>query len=112
MKSSFLRGVLASNAAAHPDDVIVVRRTLNGAGVTVGKDESYPTSELFNGIRAFQKGHGLVVDGQINPGGETENSLKDYIELTNLTRCRNCGVLHGGVYSPFYCSDCLGKMLQ
>jgi len=105
-----LRGVLASNSTAHPDDVLIVRRMLQGAGLQAEENEAFPTSSLFNGIRKFQSEHGLTVDGEVKPGGETERSLREYLNLSNLTRCIKCGVLHGGVFSAVYCSDCFGKL--
>ena len=104
------KSVLASNAAADIDDIFVVRKTLHAAGVPVEIDKPYTSTELFDGIRDFQFKHGLKVDGEIKPGGSTEKTLKHYLKFANLTRCRECGVLHGGVHSAFLCADCFGKL--
>lgn len=109
MLKSFLRNALEATSAAHPDDVLVARNALHSAGVNVVRNVSYPTTDLFAAIREFQVQNGLKVDGKVKPGGETEFNLKDYLHLTNLTRCLECGVLHGGVYSARYCSDCYDK---
>ncbi len=113
MKKTYrLNTILAPNAAADIDDIVVVRKTLSAAGVTVENDQPFTTTELFEGIKRFQADHGLKVDGEIRPGGVTEKNLSRYLKLANLTRCRMCGVLHGGVHSAFFCADCFSKMRQ
>jgi hypothetical protein len=43
---------------------------------------------------------------------ETENEPPIEPDPGYMTRCGHCGVLHGGVFAPFVCSDCWGKGLR
>jgi hypothetical protein len=41
-----------------------------------------PEPRLFEGVKAFQREHGLRVDGVVNPGGETERRLNTILGQT------------------------------
>jgi peptidoglycan hydrolase-like protein with peptidoglycan-binding domain len=68
-------------------DVARVERLLGRAGV-LDLDETdgvtgYAGLRLDEAIRGFQKRHGLKVDGQINPGGETITALTAVLAAEN-----------------------------
>ena len=107
---------LASNSDADPRDVKNVKSFLGKNGfIKSQKDyDPYPNSELFGGIKKFQRKNGLKVDGEMKPNGETETEIakspsikcpgfpKPYME-------GRCGNWHKGAYSPKYCDNCYIK---
>jgi len=44
-----------------------------------GTADPYPTRDLFETIRAFQRREGLVEDGEMKPGGETEARMNEVL---------------------------------
>ena len=68
---------LASNSDADPRDVKNVKSFLGQNGfIKSQKDyDPYPNSELFGGIKKFQRKNGLNVDGEIKPNGETATEM-------------------------------------
>ncbi|MEQ9172972.1 MAG: peptidoglycan-binding domain-containing protein [Rhodospirillales bacterium] len=67
-------------------DTARVKSVLETLGLPVpgGSTTPYPTRDLFNTIRAFQQRHGLVADGEMKPGGETEAKMNT--EMQRLSR--------------------------
>lgn len=69
------------------DDVLKARSALNRAGVFKSEDDERLRSkidratglDIFDGIRRFQRDHGLKVDGVINPHGPTERRLQEVL---------------------------------
>lgn len=79
-----LKQRLAANATADPNDILSVKQTLQNLGLYKAPDwgvTDTPDHALFDGIRNFQKGAQLTVDGAMKPGGETETALKTAAEL-------------------------------
>ena len=73
-----LNARLSAQNAVHPDDVIVVKRSLQRLGYYEpwdGQLNSFTDHALFDGIKSFQKDHGLNVDGYLNPDGETASTI-------------------------------------
>jgi len=75
---SLVRQPLAANANAHPLDVLKMKSLLMALGhyepPAWGLSE-YPDPALFDALRQVQRQCGLMVDGMMNPGGETEQML-------------------------------------
>lgn len=70
---------LAQNTSSDPTDVYGIKTLLADLGVYETPDwgmTGLPDRALFDAIRAYQKAHGLKVDGVMKPGGETEVSLR------------------------------------
>lgn len=81
-----LNQLLASNASVDEDDVLNVKQRLHAAGhyeVPSYGMTHYPDSRLFAGIKSFQCDQGLTVDGEMHPGGDTEDALNQiYLQET------------------------------
>ncbi|MEW5729134.1 MAG: peptidoglycan-binding domain-containing protein [Pseudomonadota bacterium] len=82
--------------------------------------DDWADTQLFDGIRSFQKDNGLKVDAFMRPGGPTEKTINarlafagatgdDDVERSPRYKCTVCGALHGGVYSPTVCHNCFVK---
>ena len=100
-----LFSTLASNSDSDPRDVRNVKSFLGNNGFIKKQNEydQYPDSELFGGIRKFQRKNGLKIDGVIKPNGETETAMGRY-------KCSICGGRHDGLYSPSICHKCYEKL--
>lgn len=63
-------------------DAQKVKSALEFLGVTRtgAQSDPYPSHDLFRGIRDFQKREGLRVDGEMRPGGETEQRMNALLE--------------------------------
>ena len=72
-----LFSTLASNSDVDPRDVRNVKSYLGDSGFIKSKKQydPYPNSELFGGIKKFQRKNGLKVDGVIKPNGETATQM-------------------------------------
>lgn len=74
-----LRAPVGNGRQNDPDDVVAVQRQLAQRGY-YGQETDEPSGfidrTLINGIRRYQDDNGLVVDGWLAPGGETERNLK------------------------------------
>jgi len=60
------------------DDVFKAKRTLKDLGHFETPDyglTEYPDQPLFDGVKSFQKAHGLKTDGIMKSGGETERAI-------------------------------------
>ena len=69
---------LSSAASAFGDDVLNVKKALGGLGFYKTPDfgrTPYPDSDLFDGLKSFQKSNGLKPDGMMKPDGPTETGL-------------------------------------
>ena len=69
---------LSAQSVAHPDDVIVTKRSLQRLGYYEpwdGRVSSFTDRALFNWIANFQRDAGLTVDGYMDPGGETATEI-------------------------------------
>ena len=62
-------------------DVDRVKSALHVLGLppSRGGDDPYPSTDLFNNIRTFQRREGLAEDGEMLPGGETEMRLNEVL---------------------------------
>ncbi|KAF0110825.1 MAG: hypothetical protein FD149_2592 [Rhodospirillaceae bacterium] len=87
---------IATNVSATSDDIINTKRALNQLGYyEQPSDGAWVDSAMFDGIRRFQRDHGLKVDGVINPGGPTEHALnRALIHVRAYTRVRFVKVEH------------------
>lgn len=79
---------LKRDANADLNDVFKVKTVLSDLGHYEVPDwgvTQYPDDGLFKGIKSFQRDHGLKVDGIMNPGGETEQTLSSVLQsvITN-----------------------------
>jgi len=60
-----------------PEDVLKTRKALNDQNIPAGDlTRPYIDKSLDNGIRQFQRQNNLKEDGYLNPGGETEKTLR------------------------------------
>lgn len=76
--SLFLKRPIDANSRADPNDVVVVKRSLERLGYYQQPKwglQDFTDGQMFEGIKAFQRDHGLRVDGIMRPGGETATAL-------------------------------------
>jgi len=74
-----LHKTLATNAQAHPEDVMASKLFLRHLGHYAAPDfgvTQFPDRALFAAVRSFQKAQGLKVDGVMKPAGETETAIQ------------------------------------
>ncbi len=77
-----LRGEVGNGRDNDPDDVLAVKRRLNGLGLYDEPDygfTGYIDRATEDGIKSFQKKNGLKIDGWLAPGGETETAISDLV---------------------------------
>jgi len=82
-----LKRPLKRNANADLNDVFRVKTALSDLGHYEVPDwgiTQYPDNGLFQGIKSLQRDHGLKVDGIMNPGGETEQTLNGFLQLKSV----------------------------
>ncbi|MBM3567790.1 MAG: peptidoglycan-binding protein, partial [Alphaproteobacteria bacterium] len=75
------RGSVGTGGDNRPNDVLKAETTLGYAGhygdlERLDGPTGYAGSGLVEGIRGYQKAHGLTVDGRMDPGGETVTRLR------------------------------------
>ncbi len=79
-----LRAALSPDHLAEPDDILDTKKTLMALGYYRPVDDSEPgawvDSDLFTGIRQFQRDNGLKVDALMRPGGPTEQAMNAVLE--------------------------------
>ena len=83
---------LKRDANADLNDVFKVKTVLSDLGHYNVPDwgvTQYPDDGLFKGIKSFQQDHGLKVDGIMNPGGETEQTLSSVLQTVNTNPILN-----------------------
>lgn len=101
-----LKQSIGASDDTDPDDIWATKQNLQMNGFYAepkhGMTE-YPDERLIDSIKQFQQTKNLRIDGVIKPDGETERALLNSDRVAYMTRCRHCGVLHGGVYSPSVC---------
>jgi hypothetical protein len=88
----FLNARLSAQSVAHPDDVTVVKRSLQRLGYYEpwdGELNSLTDSALFRGIQALQRDHGLTADGYMDPDGETASEIGRLLFSKNSTSAGN-----------------------
>ena len=110
-----LKSPVGMNHDTDPDDVWVIKKTLNLNGFYDEPNQGmtpFPDEALFSGIKRFQRQFGLTVDGLMNPDGETERHMQQHLAAMPTYRCVYCGAPHGGVYSPNVCWQCWSKGLR
>ncbi|MAN80670.1 MAG: hypothetical protein CMM77_02905 [Rhodospirillaceae bacterium] len=68
-----------------PGDTTRIKSALEALGLPIsgGITSPYPTRDLFDTIRTFQQRHGLVADGEMKPGGETESKMNTEMQRLN-----------------------------
>jgi hypothetical protein len=74
----FLKRPIGENTRTDPDDVIILKRSLERLGHYQRPEwglHGYTDDQMFKGIREFQKRNGLSVDGVMQPGGETATAM-------------------------------------
>lgn len=77
-----LKDVIDSNNGDE-EDVLNLKQNLQDLGYYKTPHygmTGYTDEETFNGIKRFQKDHGLVADGVLKPGGETETALNERLK--------------------------------
>lgn len=81
-----LRAALSPDHLAEPDDILDTKKTLMALGYYRPVDGTEPgawvDTDLFNGIRQFQRDNGLKVDALMRPGGPTEQAMNAVLEET------------------------------
>jgi hypothetical protein len=111
--NSWLRRPLSSDSDADPDDVMIVKRALAGAGLyrPPGDEGITPFTDtaMFDGIRALQRSVGLRSTGKVTPGDETDGAIIDIGERSKPFWCTACDAPHGGVFSRWICHSCWNK---
>lgn len=78
-----LRGEVGNGRDNDPEDVLAVKRRLNGLGLYDEPDygfTGYIDRATEDGIKSFQKKNGLKIDGWLAPGGETEATISDLVD--------------------------------
>ncbi len=90
MSSAFsLKSTLGRSYNVDLDDTLRTKKTLRSLGhyqtPSYGMTE-YPDEQLFDGIKDFQKAHGLHVDGVMKPEGETASRLGKVINQKERER--------------------------
>ncbi len=79
-----LRAALSPDHLAEPDDILDTKKTLMALGYYRPVDGTEPgawvDTDLFNGIRQFQRDNGLKVDALMRPGGPTEQAMNTVLE--------------------------------
>jgi len=73
-----LNGRVDADAAMDPDDALRVKTALKALGLyrrPEGGVTPYADPDLFQGLRAFQRDHGLREDGVMKPDGPTAERL-------------------------------------
>ena len=107
-----LKSIIASESAADPDDVWALKHALRQDGFYSEPNQGitpFPDRNLFEAIKQFQTRKGLLVDGVVKPGGETERELQKQLLAVAKFRCILCKAWHGGLYSPHICWQCWNK---
>jgi len=78
-----LRGEVGNGRANNEDDVIGLKRTLGALGLYRHDRTADPSpfidTGMLDGIKTFQRDHGLKVDGWLRPGGETATALQNLL---------------------------------
>jgi hypothetical protein len=79
-----LRAALSPDHLAEPDDILDTKKTLMALGYYRPVDGAEPgawvDTDLFTGIRQFQRDNGLQADALIRPGGPTEQAMNAVLE--------------------------------
>lgn len=79
-----LRAALSPDHLAAPDDILDTKKTLMALGYYRPVDGTEPgawvDTDLFTGIRQFQRDNGLKVDALMRPGGPTEQAMNAVLE--------------------------------
>lgn len=73
-----LKAPFSARHSVDPDDVVVVKRSLQRLGHYTpwdGKLNHHTDDDVFNGIQNFQKSRGLRVDGVMEQDGETAQEI-------------------------------------
>ncbi|MGD9638604.1 MAG: tlde1 domain-containing protein [Alphaproteobacteria bacterium] len=93
-----LNDYISSNSSVNNDDVLNVKKALveaghyepnSRAGESFSNLSGYPDETFFNAIKSFQKDKGLLVDGVMKKGGETEISLMNsFMEPSEKEKAR------------------------
>jgi hypothetical protein len=122
-----LKRTIGRSYDTDPEDVLDVKRALSRMGLYRIPDYGltpYADRETFEAIERYQKLRGLIVDGVIKPGGETEQHLNENeagesspaqnrdeaMAKSPTFWCTICGAPHGGVFSPKICHNCWKKL--
>jgi len=75
---SFVSKTVGPSNSVNENDVLNVKSALNAAGYYAVPSHGigpYPDTPMFDGMKRFQRDHGLRVDGVMKPGGPTERTL-------------------------------------
>lgn len=75
-----LKRPIGPDSVMDRDDVLNTKRALNALGFLDAPDYGltpYPDAPMIGAIKAFQRRHGLRVDGVMNPDGPTVSSLNE-----------------------------------
>jgi murein L,D-transpeptidase YcbB/YkuD len=107
-----IKKTLQQDGSNDPDDVLAIKKALNGTGHYKTPDYGitpYPDRSLFDAIKKYQKDWDLKVDGVMYPDGETIQSLNENPGVRSpIYRCTACGAPHGGSKGNL-CPDCDAK---
>lgn len=115
-----LRRSVGHQQQNQPDDVLRVKTALNQLGYyDIGKHGLGGGADdaLASAIREYQRQRGLKVDGQMRPGGPTEQDIESVLQdpgfdiaaRTPTYRCIICGAPHGGLHGPI-CHRCWDRL--
>lgn len=81
-----IKSTLATSSNVDPDDVLRTKRALHTLGFYKPPKwgiTEIPDRDLFDGIAAFQKRHGLQIDGVVKPGGPTEKAIESSLPASS-----------------------------
>jgi peptidoglycan hydrolase-like protein with peptidoglycan-binding domain len=74
----FLKRPIAENTGTDPDDVVILKRSLERLGYYRRPEwglKGFVDDQMFEGLRKFQAANGLRVDGIAQPDGETAGAI-------------------------------------
>ena len=101
-KTLGLKNSVGPSLFSNPHDITRIKEILYLSGHYGQRpDNPHPDSELYEGIKAFQRQNSLKPDATINPGGPTDGVLAK----KPTYRCIICSAPHAGLYGA-YCPPC------
>ncbi len=103
---SSIKTRLSRDSQSNPNDVLEIKNALYELGyyeIPSYGLTPYADKQMFSAIRKFQMDNHLVVDGVINPDGETIDTINQRQNMrlipvgkSPIQRCPECGAPHGG----------------
>ncbi len=111
-----LKGPVGNNRDNDPEDILRTKEALTRLGYMAGEEEphGYITREMNSALKTFQRDKDLKVDGWMQPGGETEDSLLQSLGylVSNKKKAERDRFSAGGFASPARNVDATGRMTR